>query len=106
MRFAPTDDEVMVEDTLDRLLTEMIDAAPRRDGEPPAPEPGALRARLGQLGLWGGWLPECAGGGGGGARMLLILARGLGRLGLLHGPRAPRQPLQAGQLLLRGHRLG
>ena len=79
MRFAPTDDEVMVEDTLDRLLTEMIDAAPRRDGEPPAPEPGALRARLGQLGLWGGWLPECAGGGGGGARMLLILARGLGR---------------------------
>ncbi|MEC9434446.1 MAG: acyl-CoA dehydrogenase [Pseudomonadota bacterium] len=79
MRFAPTEDEVMVEDMLDRLMTDMIGAAPRRDGEPPAPEPAELRARLGDLGLWGGWLPEAAGGGGGGARMLMILARGLGR---------------------------
>lgn len=79
MRFAPDEDEVMVEDTLDRVLAEAVANAPRIDGEAPMPDPAALRARLGELGLWGAWLPEAAGGAGGGARLLMTLARGLGR---------------------------
>ena len=85
MRFAATEDEIMVEDTLDRALRDARDAAPRRDGHAPRPDPGALREQLGSLGLWGSWLPEAAGGSDGGPRLLMTLARGLGRVPTHHG---------------------
>ena len=59
MRFAPTDDETLVEDTLDRLLAEAEARAPRGpDGAAPMPDAAARRAKLAELGLWAGWLPE------------------------------------------------
>ena len=80
MRFAPTEDETMVEDTLDRLLADAEARAPRGpEGAAPMPEAAALRATLAELGLWGAWLPERLGGSDGGPRMLMTLARGLGR---------------------------
>ena len=85
MRFAATEDEIMVEDMLDRALREARDGAPRVDGHAPRPDPDALRAQLGSLGLWGAWLPEAAGGSDGGPRLLMTLARGLGRVPTHHG---------------------
>lgn len=85
MRFAADDDETMVEDMLDRALREARDAAPRVDGHAPRPDPARLRDKLGGLGLWGGWLPEHAGGSDGGPRLLMVLARGLGRVPTHHG---------------------
>ncbi|ASM74139.1 MULTISPECIES: acyl-CoA dehydrogenase family protein [Roseobacteraceae] len=85
MRFAASEDEVMVEDMLDRALREARDKAPRIDGHALRPEPKALRAQLGSLGLWGAWLPEAAGGADGGPRLLMTLARGLGRVPTHHG---------------------
>lgn len=85
MRFAASEDEVMVEDMLDRMLADARDGAPRIDGQAPRPDPEALRARLGELGVWGAWLPETAGGADGGPRLLMTLARGLGRVPAYHG---------------------
>ncbi|WP_088625815.1 acyl-CoA dehydrogenase family protein [Oceanicola sp. 22II-s10i] len=85
MRFAATEDEVMVEDMLDRALGDARDSAKRVDGHAPRPDPVALRATLGGLGLWGAWLPEAAGGSDGGPRLLMTLARGLGRVPTHHG---------------------
>lgn len=80
MRFAPTEEETLVEDTLDRLLADAVARAPRGpDGAAPMPDPVALRAQLAELGLWGAWLPASLGGSDGGPRMLMTLARGLGR---------------------------
>ena len=85
MRFAATEEEVMVQDMLGRALKEATEAAPRIQGHAPRPEPEALRRKLGDLGLWGAWLPEAAGGADGGPRMLMTLARGLGRVPMFHG---------------------
>lgn len=85
MRFAASEEEVMVEDMLGRALKEAIKAAPRIEGHAPRPEPNALRSKLGDLGLWGAWLPEASGGTDGGPRMLMTLARGLGRVPMFHG---------------------
>ncbi len=79
MRFAPNDDETMVEDTLERVLKEAVARAPRRENAAPMPDPEALRRKLGELGLLGAWLPEAVGGGDGGPRLLMALARALGR---------------------------
>lgn len=85
MRFAADEDEIMVEDMLDRALRDARDAAERLDGHAPRPDAVALRAQLGELGLWGAWLPEAAGGSDGGPRLLMTLARGLGRVPTHHG---------------------
>lgn len=85
MRFAANEDEIMVEDVLDRALREARDNAPRVDGHAPRPDAGALRAQLGSLGLWGACLPEAAGGSDGGPRLLMALARGIGRVPTHHG---------------------
>ncbi len=85
MRFAASEDEIMVEDMLDRALREARDRAPHVDGHAPRPDPDVLREQLGSLGLWGGWLPEAAGGADGGPRLLMTLARGLGRVPTYHG---------------------
>ena len=42
MRFDPSDDEIMVDDMLDRALREARDRAPRRDGHAPRPDAEAL----------------------------------------------------------------
>ena len=85
MRFAASEDEIMVEDMLDRVLSAARDNAPRIDGQAPRPAPEELRSKLGDLGVWGAWLPDSAGGSDGGPRLLMTLARGLGRVPAHHG---------------------
>ncbi len=85
MRFAADEDEVMIEDMLDRALQNARNAAERVDGYAPRPDAAALRVQLAELGLWGAWLPEAAGGFDGGPRLLMTLARGLGRVPTHHG---------------------
>lgn len=79
MRFAPSEEQTLIQDTLDRVLQDQWDRS--KSGQTNAAEVvnSPVWKTLTDLGLLASWLPEEAGGAGGGPRALLALSSGFGR---------------------------
>ncbi|MEZ5660464.1 MAG: acyl-CoA dehydrogenase [Burkholderiaceae bacterium] len=81
MSFDITQEQQMIEETLERLLADHWDRQKSHDAQALGAMRDAIWAQLGELGLLGALLPESWGGIGGGPGESLVMARVCGRLG-------------------------
>ncbi len=79
MRFSRTAEEQMIENTLERVLSETWDVRSAADSSGADLRAGPLRQTLVDLGVWGAWLTEEQGGANGGPWALMGTAQAFGQ---------------------------
>lgn len=78
MRFRQSEEEILVRDTLARVLSDRWDRSQRKAETKLETLGGSAHAELAGLGIFGAWLPKVPGGPLDDVRMLMELAGQLG----------------------------
>ena len=79
MRFKDNEEEVLIRDTVGRVLTDNWDRSRSNSATVAEVLASPVETQLSKLGISGAWLPEDAGGAGGGPRALMEFAEQVGR---------------------------